>query len=1070
MIAYANENPISARIKSVHIDRPYIPESGEKLLPAMCREGQWTYGGQGEATVEFSSSLSDQVKEHTFALGTIPIMVGSSHCWTSEMSNKELVEAKEDDNEVGGYFIVGGIERIIRMLVYSHPNVPTVITRASWVNKGKSFTHFGCLVRCYRDDFSAQNFTLHYLSTGQIQARFIQERKEYFLPVVVLLKALTGWSDKEIYQRVVSNETDNLNLVSSAEMLLRTQSGVGSGLKLPSREHALAYFGSRFRISFHDPALSDADIGKRIIDRYILVHLDRDEDKAYFVVHMIRMLFAVVNGDMPPDNGDSPMFYSALTSGHLFGLVFREHLTNWLGLSAGIANLNVRKGKRNADKGVFDSDFLLDAFSAKSEDVGRRMKYFLATGNHTSKVGIDLMQTTGFTIVSDRLNFIRFFSHFQSIHRGSFYTEMKTTAIRKLLPEAWGFLCPVHTPDGTPCGLLNHIAAETRVVATNVGSEQLGAVQTVLSNLGVLPVVGVPAAHALPVVLNGRVVGFVESNERAAAVERALRRFKVLQIPVEYARGKRAPVPQYMEIVHISGANGNGFPALVLSTEASRFVRPVRNCDTGAVEFIGIYEQVYLDVLCAESGPGKTDLPGYTHVELTPTNMLNTISNLTPFSDMNQSPRNMYQCQMSKHAMGTPAHNLMFRADNKLLRLTYPQTPLLATTYQKPYGFDAYPTGANAIVAVLSYTGYDMEDALILNKASVERGFMHASMFKTYPIDLTDKKSGFEHIHRAPNGTTIDDDGLPLPGVRINPDDVLYETITDEKKVHQKVIKTEGGVVDQVRVIGEGGEQEIRHATIKLRYNRNPVIGDKFASRHGQKGVLSQLWPQTEMPFTESGMVPDIVFNPHGMPSRMTIGMLVEFMAGKSAALHGQTYDATPFRFDEQNTVVDYFGEQLRRAGFNYYGNEVLYSGITGKPFHADIFFGLVHYQRLVHQVKDKFQVRSEGPVNQLTHQPVHGRKLGGGIRFGEMERDSLIAHGTAMLLHDRLQLCSDRSVHYACKRCGSLVSVSPRGKALFCAQCGDKGEPVQVAIPYVLRFLSSELAAMNIHLKLQIK
>jgi DNA-directed RNA polymerase I subunit RPA2 len=173
---------------------------------------------------------------------------------------------------------------------------------------------------------------------------------------------------------------------------------------------------------------------------------------------------------------------------------------------------------------------------------------------------------------------------------------------------------------------------------------------------------------------------------------------------------------------------------------------------------------------------------------------------------------------------------------------------------------------------------------------------------------------------------------------------------------------------------------------------------------------MSILWPQVDMPFTESGMSPDVIINPHAFPSRMTIGMLVESMAGKAGAIHGIYQDATPFRFDEKNMAVKYFGEQMLKAGYSYYGTEPMYSGVLGTEFKADIYFGVVYYQRLRHMVKDKFQVRSIGPVNQITKQPLKGRKLGGGIRFGEMERDSLIAHGASFLLQDRFMGCSDSS------------------------------------------------------------
>jgi DNA-directed RNA polymerase I subunit RPA2 len=238
------------------------------------------------------------------------------------------------------------------------------------------------------------------------------------------------------------------------------------------------------------------------------------------------------------------------------------------------------------------------------------------------------------------------------------------------------------------------------------------------------------------------------------------------------------------------------------------------------------------------------------------------------------------------------------------------------------------------------------------------------------------------------------------------------------------------------------------------------------------------------MPFTESGMVPDIIFNPHGYPSRMTIGMMIETMAGKSAALHGLCHDATPFTFSEDNPAVDYFGKLLLKAGYNYFGNERMYSGLSGREFEADIFFGVVYYQRLRHMVSDKFQVRTTGPIDILTHQPVKGRKRAGGIRFGEMERDSLLAHGSSFLLQDRLLNCSDRSLSHVCKKCGSLLSpmlVKPATSATGhdippsndrsrwkCLMCSDGGHIEVVTVPYVFRYLVAELAAMNIRVKIE--
>ncbi|CAC5406738.1 DNA-directed RNA polymerase II subunit 2,DNA-directed RNA polymerase I subunit 2,DNA-directed RNA polymerase II subunit RPB2,DNA-directed RNA polymerase II subunit rpb2,DNA-directed RNA polymerase I subunit rpa2,DNA-directed RNA polymerase subunit B,DNA-directed RNA polymerases IV and V subunit 2,DNA-directed RNA polymerase I subunit RPA2,DNA-directed RNA polymerase I subunit RPA135,DNA-directed RNA polymerase subunit 2,DNA-directed RNA polymerase III subunit rpc2,DNA-directed RNA polymerase III subunit RP len=264
---------------------------------------------------------------------------------------------------------------------------------------------------------------------------------------------------------------------------------------------------------------------------------------------------------------------------------------------------------------------------------------------------------------------------------------------------------------------------------------------------------------------------------------------------------------------------------------------------------------------------------------------------------------------------------------------------------------------------------------------------------------------------------------------------------------------------------------------------RNPIVGDKFSSRHGQKGICSMLYPVENLPFTESGMVPDIIFNPHGYPSRMTIGMMIESMAGKSAASHGHCYDATPFKYTEDQPPIDYMGKMLNAAGYNYYGTERLYSGVDGRELEADIFIGIVYYQRLRHMVSDKFQVRTTGPIDQVTHQPVKGRKRGGGIRFGEMERDALISHGSAFLLQDRLLNCSDSSLAHVCKKCGSILSPymdrPPSANAAVsaeqerkwaCSICKQTNSIELIKVPYVFKYLVAELAAINIKVNLDIQ
>jgi len=322
-------------------------------------------------------------------------------------------------------------------------------------------------------------------------------------------------------------------------------------------------------------------------------------------------------------------------------------------------------------------------------------------------------------------------------------------------------------------------------------------------------------------------------------------------------------------------------------------------------------------------------------------------------------------------------------------------------------------------------------------------------------------------------------DGLPEVGSRLSDGDPIA-VVVDEvsgKFTVKRHKSTEVAFVEEVRLVdGDASSGPCQRAFLKLRYNRNPVPGDKFASRSGQKGVLSRLFPAEDMPFSESGLVPDILFNPHGFPSRMTIGMLLESMAGKAGAMHGIRQDATPFTFSEKHRAVDYFGDQLRQAGYAYHGTESMYSGFYGTELKAHIFIGVVYYQRLRHMVSDKHQVRAKGPINPLTRQPVHGRKVHGGIRLGEMERDALLAHGVAFLVQDRLLRCSDEAKALICTKCQSLLSptmLPARGatdRQATCRSCGDGKAIDTITIPYVFQYLTNELAAMNVRTKISTK
>ncbi|KAM8888744.1 DNA-directed RNA polymerase I subunit RPA2 [Synchiropus picturatus] len=1038
-----------------------------RVFPAECRGRRCSYRARIVADVSWSINGVPKgiIKQ---SLGLIPIMVKSKLCNLHGMSPKDLVEHHEEAEEMGGYFIINGIEKVIRMLIMPRRNYPIAMSRPKWKSRGQGYTQYGISMRCVKEDHTAVNMNLHYLENGTVMLNFIHQKELFFLPLGFALKALVDLTDFQIHQELVKGREHDSFYKSCIAEMLRTVMEEGC----TTRRKVLSYLGERFRVKMYLPEwYTDEQCANFLLDECICIHLRTNLEKFHVLCLMTRKLFTFAKQECLEENPDSIMCQEVLTPGQLYLMFLKEKMAGWL-LSVKMA-VNKKSKKGSLD---WNSETILKVFNM-STDLTKAFEYLLATGNLNSKSGLGMLQNTGLCVVADKLNFIRYLSHFRCVHRGAAFAKMRTTSVRKLLPESWGFLCPVHTPDGEPCGLMNHMTACCEIVAQSLSTASLPAL---LCSLGVTPVdggSGQDLSDCYQVVLDGAFVGWLQATLAPAIVD-SLRRLKVL-------REKR--IPPWTEIVLVPKTDkASMYPGLYLFTTPCRMVRPVYNLSLGKQEMIGTFEQLYLNVGIQESEiePGVT-----THQELFPHSMLSVVANFIPYSDHNQSPRNMYQCQMGKQTMGFPLQAFMDRTDNKLYRLQTPQSPLVRPYMYDHYSLDNYPSGTNAVVAVISYTGYDMEDAMIVNKSSWERGFAHGSIYKTELVDLADRVRNDDAVvfGASPDDPKVkgklDEDGLPYIGSKIQYGDPYYSYISlNTGQTFVTYYKNqESCVVDNIKVCSnESGSGRLKRVCITMRVPRNPTIGDKFASRHGQKGILSRLWPAEDMPFSESGMSPDILFNPHGFPSRMTIGMLIESMAGKSGALHGLSHDATPFTFSEDNSALDYFGDMLQAAGYNYYGTERLYSGLSGLELEADIFIGVVYYQRLRHMVSDKFQVRTTGARDKVTNQPVGGRNIQGGIRFGEMERDALLAHGSSFLLHDRLFNCSDRSVAQVCVDCGSLLSPllekpapywsSTRHRRTVCSLCGKSDSIDSVSVPYVFRYFVAELAAMNIKVKLEVK
>ncbi|MEM1538438.1 MAG: DNA-directed RNA polymerase subunit B [Candidatus Nezhaarchaeales archaeon] len=1053
---------IKIQFLDFEVTEPRIKEadgSERSILPMEARLRNLTYAGYLRLHIKITTAGISKPPVSVF-VGYLPIMVKSMLCPLSKMTASELTAIGEDPQDPGGYFIINGSEKVL----VAQEDLATNHLLVDVQGEGSSTPYIAKVLSAaagFRVPVSVER-----LKDGTLHVNFPAVAGR--TPAIIVMRALGLRTDKQIVDAITDDPVIQQELLPSFE----------ATASVTTVEDALYYIGSK--VLFGQPRERIIERAEIILDRYFLPHLGNEPKdrlkKAYFLGQMIEKLLEVALGRRGPDDKDHYANKRLRLAGDLlaslFRVVFRSFIRDF--------QYQLQKIK---DRG---RDIHIETL-ARADVITERLKHALATGNWVGgKVGVSQLL--------DRTNYISTLSHMRRIISPLSRSQPHFEA-RDLHATQWGRLCPNETPEGPNCGLVKNLALSARI---SVGVDE-GEIEDLLYRyFNVIPIraareEGVKGAKVL---LNGRLVGVVKDAEALVKELRRQRRTGQLSPEVNVALFSN----NYITEVHINCDAGRICRPLIVIENGEIALKPehIEKLKSGAWTWSSLVKAGLIEYLDADEeenaliaiDPDQLT-PEHTHLEIASPAILGICASLIPYPEHNQSPRNSYEAAMAKQALGLSTANTLILMDSRSHLLHYPQKPLVQTRAMEIIGYNSRPSGQNFIVAVLSYGGYNMEDAIILNKSSVERGLGRSTFFRCYETEERKYPGGYEDKIEIPSPDVrgyraeeayrfLGEDGIVEVESNVKGGDVLIGRTSpprfmEEHKEFEVTTLTrnetsidmrhgEKGVVTSVMISETSDGNKL--VKVKIRDQREPELGDKFASRHGQKGVVGLLVPQEDMPFTESGIVPDLIINPHALPSRMTVGQLLESLAGKVAAVKGTFVDGTAFINVKEETLR----QVLLSLGFSPGGYEVMYNGITGRRYKAQIFIGPIYYQKLHHMVADKMHARARGPVQILTRQPTEGRAREGGLRFGEMERDCLIAHGAAALLKERLLDESDKFTIYICENCGFIAYYDRNTDRYRCQVCGDKAKISATVMSYAFKLLLQELMSLGIAPRIQLQ
>ena len=1101
---YSLETFITFENFSIH--RPQIHENNGAvtlMFPQTARMRNFTYASNMTIDINIKYIIrngnnleSEQIiyeKLTNIHIGKIPIMLKSSVCVLEQYKHFSANVTGECYMDPGGYFIINGSEktclgqeRAAENMIQCH-NISKNNSKWCWSAEIKSVPDFKCI--------SPKQITLLIAtkSNGFGNGIYLQiPRIKIPIPLFIIFRALGIISDKSICEHILLDIDD----ANNKKHLLALRACILDANKYITEEDALQYITNNV---MYTPLNMDKETGLKkkkeftidVLDTDLFPHCKNKEQKLYLLGYMTKKLLSCSFGEENLDDRDSYINKRIDLTGTLLNNLFRNYFNKLVKdmQKQVIREINNGSWKSNEDyKNIINMTNIYKII--KSTTIENGLKRALATGDfgikhvNSNKVGV--------AQVLNRLTYISSLSHLRRVNT-PIDKSGKLIPPRRLNSTSWGLLCPAETPEGGSVGVVKNLSYMTYVTIPSNSSALYEYVENDINTFSQLS--KEELYNGVKVFINGTWLGNAKD-------------------PIKLYTSLKDKKYKGIINIYVSIIFDTKKKEIKICNDAGRLTRPVlkvknnellfnQECYQGLVNKQILWDDLLLDCKLPESVIEYIDsaeqnlsmiamtnkditeqntkyIYNYTHCEIHPSTIFGILASCIPFPEHNQSPRNTYQCAMGKQAMGMYVTNFNNRMDKTAYILTYPMRPLVDTRIMNIIQLNQIPSGSQVIVAIMTHSGYNQEDSILFNQSAIDRGLFQATILHTEK-DEDKKIHGDEEIRCKPdpsktkgmkfgNYNKVNSQGIiPENTLVENRDIIIAKTIPikDARNDHTKVTKYE----DQSKIYRTTEESYIdknyterngdgyHFAKVRIRTIRRPVIGDKFSSRHGQKGTIGNTIPEQDMPYTSNGIKPDIIINPHAIPSRMTIAQLKETLLGKVLLELGLFGDGTSFgNFDIKDIC-----KILQNVGYESKGNELLYNGQTGEQLETNIFIGPTFYQRLKHMVADKQHSRSIGPMVNLTRQPAEGRSRDGGLRYGEMERDCMCSHGAAAFNKGRVYDASDAYSVHVCKCCGMIAAYNDEMHIHICKTCDNRKDFALVNIPYSCKLMFQELITMNI-------